>query len=182
MNGKWTAADRSELSRCYAAAPLVLNRNRAPFLTPDLEFLMDLALAQALRAEQAGEVPVGAVLVDQAGVVIASGFNQPIASNDPTAHAEIVVLREAARGLSNYRLPGTTLVVTVEPCLMCAGALVNARVSRVIYGTREPKWGAFESLLNLQDLELNHRIEVVSAVREKECGALLRGFFKNRRR
>ncbi len=145
------------------------------------ESLMDLALAQARLAEQAGEVPVGAILVDQAGVVIASGFNRPIASNDPTAHAEVVVLREAARGLSNYRLPGTTLVVTVEPCLMCAGALVNARVSRVVYGSREPKWGALESLLNLQGLGLNHRLEVVSAVREEACGALMRNFFRNRR-
>jgi tRNA(adenine34) deaminase len=142
---------------------------------------MDLALAQARLAEQAGEVPVGAILVDQAGVVIASGFNHPIASNDPTAHAEVVVLREAARRLSNYRLPGTTMVVTVEPCLMCAGALVNARVSRVVYGSREPKWGALQSLLNLQTLGLNHRLEVVSAVREEECGALMRNFFRNRR-
>lgn len=150
-------------------------------MASDLESLMDLALAQARLAEQAGEVPVGAILVDQAGVVIASGFNRPIASNDPTAHAEVVVLREAARRFSNYRLPGTTMVVTMEPCLMCAGALVNARVSRVVYGSREPKWGALESLLNLQSLGLNHRLEVVSGVREEECGALMRTFFRNRR-
>ena len=142
---------------------------------------MDLALAQARRAESKGEVPVGAVLVDRSGDVMASGFNRPISRNDPTAHAEMVVLREAALNAANYRLPGTTLVVTVEPCLMCAGALVNARVTRLVYGIREPKWGSVESLLNLQDLGLNHRIEVVSGVREKECGDLMRNFFRNRR-
>ena len=142
---------------------------------------MDLALAQARLAESAGEVPVGAVLVDQARVLIASGFNQPISSRDPTAHAEVVVLREAARKLSNYRLPETTLVVTVEPCLMCAGALVNARVARVVYGAREPKWGAIESLLKLGGLNLSHQIEIVAGVREKECGDLLRRFFRSRR-
>ena len=146
-----------------------------------LESLMDLALAQARQAEKAGEVPVGAVLVDEAGALIASGFNQPISSSDPTAHAEVVVLREAARKASNYRLPGTTLVVTIEPCLMCAGALVNARVARVVYGAPEPKWGAFGSLLALEDLNLNHRIEVVSGVRQAACGELLRAFFRRRR-
>jgi tRNA(adenine34) deaminase len=142
---------------------------------------MDLALAQARLGEAANEVPIGAVLLDATGAVIASGFNRPISSNDPTAHAEIVVLREAARRLSNYRLPETTMVVTVEPCLMCAGALVNARVGRLVFGTREPKWGAVESLLRLETLGLNHRIEVISGVREKECGELMRGFFRNRR-
>ena len=142
---------------------------------------MDLALAQARLAGGAGEVPIGAVLADQAGVVVASGFNQPISSSDPTAHAEVMVLREAGRRLSNYRFPETTLVVTVEPCLMCAGALVNARVARVVYGAREPKWGAFESLLKLESLNLNHRIEVVSGVREQECGQLMRDFFRSRR-
>ncbi len=142
---------------------------------------MDLAIAQARLAESAGEVPVGAVLVDATGSVIASGFNQPISSSDPTAHAELAVLREAARKLANYRLSGTTLVVTVEPCLMCAGALVNARVARVVYGAREPKWGAFESVLRLQELNLNHQVEVVSGVREKECGEIMRTFFRSRR-
>lgn len=150
-------------------------------MTPDFNTIMDLALAQARLGEKAGEVPIGAVLLDAAGAVIAQGFNQPISANDPTAHAEVVVLREAARGLANYRLPGTTLVVTVEPCLMCAGALVNARVSRVVYGAREPKWGAMESLLRLESLGLNHRIEVIPSVREKECGELMRHFFRTRR-
>ena len=152
-----------------------------PTETLDLDSLMDLALAQAVLAERAGEVPIGAVLVDPAGVVIASAFNQPISSNDTTAHAEVMVLREAGRRLSNYRFPGATLVVTVEPCLMCAGALVNARVARVVYGAREPKWGAIESLLKLGSLNLNHRIEIVAGVREKECGDLLRNFFRIRR-
>lgn len=142
---------------------------------------MDLALAQAERAAAAGEVPIGAVLADREGAVIASGFNQPISSLDPTAHAEIVVLREAARKLSNYRLPGTTLVVTLEPCLMCAGALVNARVGRLVYGAREPKWGALGSVLDVQGLALNHRIEVISGVQEEACGEILRRFFRSRR-
>lgn len=142
---------------------------------------MGLAIDQARLAERIGEVPIGALLLDGSGAVIASGFNQPISSNDPTAHAEIVVLREAARKLANYRLPDTTLVVTIEPCLMCAGALVNARVGRVVYGAREPKWGAMESLLRLEGIGLNHRIEVVSGVRAAECGELMRNFFRGRR-
>jgi tRNA(adenine34) deaminase len=147
----------------------------------EFDALMDLALAQARRAEASGEVPVGALLVDASGQIVGSGFNQPIMSNDPTAHAEIVALREASRKLANYRLPGTTLVVTVEPCLMCAGALVNARVARVVYGAREPKWGAFESLLRVEALGLNHNIEVIAGIRESECGHLLRDFFRKRR-
>ena len=146
-----------------------------------LEALMDLALAQARLAENAGEVPVGAILIDAAGVQIAAGFNRPISSCDPSAHAEMIAIREGARQLSNYRLPGTTLVVTVEPCLMCAGALVNARVSRVVYGAREPKWGAIESLLRFESLGLNHKIEVVPGIREEECRELMRRFFRNRR-
>ncbi len=150
-------------------------------MTLDLEALMGLALAQAQLAEKAGEVPVGAVLATSSGLVIASGFNQPISANDPTAHAEIVALREAAHLSGNYRLPDTTLVVTVEPCLMCAGALVNARVARVVFGAQEPKWGAFESLLRLQELPLSHRIEMLSGIRGEECGEILRRFFKARR-
>lgn len=142
---------------------------------------MDLALIQARLAESAGEVPIGAVLLDGQSAVVASGFNQPIGSNDPTAHAEIVVLRKAASRLANYRLPGTTLVVTVEPCLMCVGAMVSARVARVVYGAKEPKWGALESLLDFQSLSMNHRIEVIPGVRGQECADLMRGFFRGRR-
>jgi tRNA(adenine34) deaminase len=152
---------------------------KAPSL--DFEGLMDRALALAALARTNGEVPVGAVLVDPSGAVIAEGFNQPISAHDPTAHAEIVALRAAALRTSNYRLPGTTLVVTVEPCLMCAGALVNARISRVVYGCAEPKWGALSSRLSLGELGLNHEIEVVSGVREAECAAILRAFFRDRR-
>jgi len=147
----------------------------------NFESMMDLAIAQARLGEKAREVPIGAVLLDASGAVLAAGFNQPISANDPTAHAEVVVLREAARKLANYRLPETTLVVTVEPCLMCAGALVNARVGRVVYGAREPKWGGVESLLRLEDVGLNHRIEVIAGVRAEECGELLREFFRSRR-
>lgn len=147
----------------------------------DFESFMDQALAQARLAERAGEVPVGAVLLDPQGRIIATGFNQPILSHDPTAHAEIVAMREAAQRRSNYRLPNTTLIVTVEPCLMCAGALVNARVARIVYGAREPKWGAIDSLLSMRDLALNHRVEVVPRIRERECGELLRRFFQKRR-
>ena len=150
-------------------------------MTQDFDSLMDRALVQAGLAAEAGEVPVGALLLDAAGKVLAQGFNQPISSRDPTAHAEIVVLREAALKASNYRLPGTTLVVTVEPCLMCAGALINARVARVVYGASEPKWGAFVSLLRLQELKLNHALEVVPGVREEACAQVLRDFFLARR-
>ena len=142
---------------------------------------MSLALAQARLAGDKGEVPVGAVLVDETGAVVSTGFNQPISAADPTAHAEIVALRRAAGHAANYRLPGTTLVVTLEPCLMCAGALVNARVSRVIFGAREPKWGAFGSRVDVGTMGLNHQIEVVPGIREQECAELIQSFFRSRR-
>jgi len=147
----------------------------------DFNAWMGLALIQARLGQAAGEVPVGAVLVDPTGTVLAAGFNQPISSQDPTAHAEVVVLREAARRLSNYRLPGTTMVVTVEPCLMCAGALANARVARVVYGAAEAKTGAFESILAFQSLRTNHRFEVIPGVRRDECAELMREFFQGKR-
>lgn len=147
------------------------------------ERLMRLALREAARAGRAGEVPVGAVLVDADGAVIARGRNRPVAANDPTAHAEIVALRRAARRLGNYRLPGTTLYVTVEPCAMCAGALVHARVARVVYGAPDPKGGAARTLYRiLDDPRLNHRAEVVGGVLAEECAAALREFFRARRR
>ena len=129
---------------------------------------MRLALAQARLARESGEVPVGAVVV-QDGRPLAGAFNQPIRSGDPTAHAEIVALRQAAQTMGNYRLPGTTVYVTIEPCLMCVGALVNARVSTVVYGAAEPKWGALASVLDARTLRLNHRFEVVAGVLEAEC-------------
>jgi tRNA(adenine34) deaminase len=141
---------------------------------------MRRALAQARLAGDAGEVPIGAVVV-QGGRALAEGFNQPIRSGDPTAHAEVVALRQAAQAVANYRMPGSTVYVTVEPCLMCVGALVNARVKTVVYGVAEPKWGALVSLLDAAALRLNHRVEIVGGVLEAECRQLLVDFFKSRR-
>ena len=141
---------------------------------------MAAALDQARRAREMGEVPVGAVVVID-GRVAGEGCNQPIAAGDPTAHAEIVALREAARGEGNYRLAGAAAYVTVEPCLMCVGALVNARVATVVYGAAEPKWGALVSVLDLSTLRLNHRFDVVGGVLEPECRQLMVDFFKLRR-
>jgi len=144
------------------------------------EAYMRLALDEARRAQEAGEVPVGAVLVAD-GVVVGRGFNQPIGRLDPTAHAEILALRAAAAALANYRLVGVTAYVTLEPCLMCVGALLNARVAAVVYGAPEPKWGAVRSLLSLDSLTLTHRFEVVSGVLEPDCRSLLVDFFRSRR-
>jgi tRNA(adenine34) deaminase len=145
------------------------------------EQYMDLALTEARKAEATGEVPVGAVVV--AGeAVVGAAFNQPISTSDPTAHAEIVALREAARHLKNYRLPGATMYCTVEPCMMCAGAMIHARIARLVFGTPDPKAGSAGSIYNvLTDPRLNHRVEVVSGIREDECAALLRDFFARRR-
>jgi tRNA(adenine34) deaminase len=146
----------------------------------DIDF-MQRALALARAAQAAGEVPVGAVLVrDQA--VIASGANRPIGACDPTAHAEIEALRAAARALGSYRLPDTTLYVTLEPCLMCAAAIVHARVRRVVFGAFDPQAGGAGSLVDVFKLAgLNHRVDVFGGVLADECGALLRGFFAQRR-
>jgi len=144
------------------------------------EGFMLQALEQARRALHLGEVPIGALVVS-GGVVIAEGFNQPIRSLDPTAHAEIVALRRAARTVENYRLPGTTLYVTLEPCLMCVGAIVNARVERVVFGAPEPKWGALGSVLDARPLKLNHRFDVIGGVREADCRQIVVDFFKFRR-
>ena len=144
------------------------------------EVFMRLALAQARRAFAQDEVPIGAVVVHE-GVVVGAGFNQPVASGDPTAHAEVVALRAAARARGNYRLPDTTLYVTVEPCLMCVGVVVNARVASLVYGADEPKFGAVRSLLDLSALALNHRFEVASGLLEDECRGLMQEFFKSRR-
>jgi tRNA(adenine34) deaminase len=149
-------------------------------MSADHEPFMRLALAEAARAREAGEVPVGAVVVRD-DVVVGRGFNQPIGTSDPTAHAEIVALREAARGAGNYRLPGATLYVTVEPCLMCVGALVHARIATVVYGVADPKGGAVRSLLDPNALPLNHRFESVEGVLADECRPLLQDFFRERR-
>jgi len=125
---------------------------------------------------------VGAVLADEGGRILARAHNAPIGRNDPTAHAEILALRAAARALGNYRLPGTTLYVTIEPCAMCAGALVWARVRRLVFGAPDPKAGACVSLYRLpEDPRLNHQVQVTGGVREAECRALMQEFFRNRR-
>lgn len=150
-------------------------------MNPDDEKFMREALALARQAEAAGEVPVGAVLVKD-GAIIASGWNQPISAHDPTAHAEVMVLRAAGRIAGNYRLTGTTLYVTLEPCAMCAGALVHARVGRLVYGAADPKTGAAGSVFDVMRTDkLNHRIEVAGGVLTEECGALLKDFFSRRR-
>jgi tRNA(adenine34) deaminase len=144
-------------------------------------YFMQRALALARAAEAEGEVPVGAVLVKD-GEIVAEGFNQPISSCDPTAHAEIVVLRAAAAQLGNYRLPGSTLYVTLEPCPMCAGAMVHARVERLVFAAADPRTGSAGSVFDLvRSEELNHRLEVGSGVLAEESGALLRTFFRARR-
>ena len=142
---------------------------------------MRAALDLARRAQERGEVPVGAVVVlDDA--IVGEGFNQPIAAHDPTAHAEIVALRDAARRIRNYRLPGATLYVTIEPCQMCVGALVHARVARIVYGAREPKAGALESAMRAHEHpSLNHRLVAVGGVLEDECREVIQGFFEERR-
>ena len=139
------------------------------------------ALGQARRGDAAGEVPVGAVVAID-GVVIGRGYNQPIGAIDPTAHAEIIALREAARAIGNYRLVTADMYVTLEPCLMCVGALVHARVRTVIYGAREPKTGALVSTVRpLEIATLNHRFAVVEGVLEEECREVVQQFFRNRR-
>jgi tRNA(adenine34) deaminase len=146
----------------------------------DEEF-MRLALAEAEKALLAGEVPVGAVVV-RGGEVIASAHNGPVGLRDPSAHAEILALRRAAAAEGNYRLAGTTLYVTIEPCLMCAGALIHARVSRLVFGAPDPKGGAVVSLYGvLQDGRLNHRVEVTGGVLREACSEILSRFFREKR-
>lgn len=144
---------------------------------------MSVAISQAKLAAELDEVPVGAALVNQDNELIAKGHNQPISASDPTAHAEIVVLRKAAACLNNYRLPGTTLYVTLEPCTMCVGALIQARVKRIVYGAVEPKAGAIESAFRLLDEnKFNHRPETSSGLSAEECASLLSEFFEQKRR
>lgn len=139
------------------------------------------ALALAREAAAAGEVPVGAVVVSD-GAVIGRGFNQPISSHDPTAHAEVVALRDAAARVGNYRLPGATLYVTLEPCLMCVGAFMHARVATVVYGATEPRTGAMESTQRAHEsAALHHSVTVVSGVLAAECREVLQAFFQERR-
>ncbi|MFZ5581366.1 MAG: tRNA adenosine(34) deaminase TadA [Pseudomonadota bacterium] len=146
------------------------------------EFFMREALSQAVAAGCLGEVPVGAVVVRE-GVIVGRGFNSPIGDSDPTAHAEVAALRDAARNLGNYRLPGCELFVTLEPCAMCAGAIMHSRIARVIYGARDPKTGVHASVLDLFAVDqLNHHTEIVGGVLADECGQLLSRFFAERRK
>jgi tRNA(adenine34) deaminase len=146
----------------------------------DSEF-MGLALDLAREAGAAGEVPVGALVV-LGGEVVGRGFNQPVGRHDPTAHAEIMALRDAATRLGNYRLPGCTLYVTLEPCAMCAGAIMHARIDRVVFGARDPKTGAAGSIIDLfAESRLNHHASIVGGVLAEECGKLLSSFFSARR-
>ncbi len=142
---------------------------------------MQQALDQAKLAAMAGEVPVGAVLVRD-GKIISRGFNQPISNSDPSAHAEMMALRAAAHIESNYRLPGTTLYVTLEPCIMCAGAMLHARVERLVFGATDPKTGAAGSVLNVfSEKQINHQTQVEGGIMDDECSQVLRDFFKGRR-
>lgn len=151
-------------------------------MSVDLYQLMSEALSEAKAAFEMGEVPVGAVLTDHDGRIIARAHNQSVALNDPTAHAEMLVMRKAAAVRHNYRLTQTVLVVTIEPCPMCMGAALQARITRLVFGAPDPKWGAAGSLYNLAaDSRLNHRMEVTSGIMEQECRGLMQAFFQTRR-
>lgn len=155
--------------------------NSRPYTDRD-SYWMHRALALARIAGDKEEVPVGAVLIDDQDEVIGEGFNQPIGLHDPTAHAEIQALRQAARNIENYRLPGTTLYVTLEPCPMCAGALVHARIERIVIAAEDPRTGSAGSVFNLLDTELlNHRVRVQTGLLADESATLLREFFSARR-
>lgn len=157
---------------------------RGDAVTDDVDLderMMRAAIALARDGERLGEVPVGAVVVLD-GAIAGRGFNQPVGSHDPTAHAEIVALRDAGRQLGNYRLAGSTLYVTIEPCQMCVGAMIHARVERVVYGTLEPKAGAIQSAMRAHEHPaLNHRLAATGGVLEGDCRALMQDFFKGRR-
>jgi len=157
-----------------------------PFSPEQDEEFMRLAIAEAHAAEAAGEVPVGAIIVAPSGAIIGRGNNLVLRSSDPTAHAEIVAMREAGRALNNYRLltpeGGCTLYCTLEPCAMCAGAILHARIARLVFATRDPKAGACGSVLSVMNHSaLNHRVEVVEGILAKECSAMLSNFFRARR-
>ncbi len=144
---------------------------------------MQEALRQACKAEAAGEVPVGAVIVSDTGKIVAASHNSPVSLNDPTAHAEIRTIRQAARITGNYRLTGTTLYVTIEPCCMCAGAVVHARIERLVFGAWDEKAGACGSVYDIvRDSRLNHTVEVIPGIMALECSNIIRNFFRKRRR
>jgi len=157
---------------------MIINRSK---VKTDIQF-MHIALNEANQSKMINEVPVGAVLV-QDQTIIAQGHNKTISQNDPTAHAEILVLREAGRILNNYRLPGLTLYVTLEPCIMCMGALIHARIQRIVYGARDLKWGGCGSLYHIEnDQRLNHQIQVTGGICENECRHIIQSFFQHKRK
>ncbi|MCF6247950.1 MAG: tRNA adenosine(34) deaminase TadA [Desulfobacula sp.] len=148
----------------------------------DDQYYMGLAIKEAYKAWEIDEVPVGAVIVNKNGTLVGTGFNQPISSTDPTSHAEINAIRQASQVLNNYRLVNTTLFVTIEPCIMCMGAIIHARIKRVVFGANDLKWGAVESLYNMaNDTRLNHHPEIISGVFEEKAKKIIKDFFKNKR-
>ena len=151
-------------------------------MTNEHNHYMTLALEQAALADKHQEVPIGAILVGETGKILAAAHNQVITQQDPTAHAEILVLREGARNVLNYRLLRTSLYVTVEPCVMCMGAIIHARIARVVFGTYDPKWGAAGSLYNFaENTRLNHHPEIIAGVCADECRSMMQDFFRQRR-
>jgi len=146
------------------------------------EYYMQQAITQAQKAEASGEVPIGAVITDANGTILATAHNQTILKSDPTAHAEIEALRKASAKLQNYRLLSTTLYATVEPCVMCMGAIVHARVQCVVFGASDPKWGAAGSLYNFsEDTRLNHHPQIIGGVKDEACRTMIQAFFRSRR-
>jgi tRNA(adenine34) deaminase len=171
---RWLFSGR--VNRNYCKFPLVVK------MILSHEKYMNLALSEAKKAGQMGEVPIGAILVSENGTILSAAHNRTIDLADPTAHAEILALREAARKINNYRLLNTTLYVTVEPCIMCMGAIIHARISRVVFGAGDPKWGAAGSLYNFaEDDRLNHRLEITRGVCEQDCRNLMQDFFRAKR-
>ena len=151
-------------------------------MDPSHEKIMALALLEAKKAGQMGEVPIGAILVSENGTILSATHNRTIDLVDPTAHAEILALREAALKVNNYRLLNTKLYVTIEPCIMCMGAIIHARISKVVFGAADPKWGAAGSLYHFaEDERLNHRVAIIAGVMEKDCQTLMQDFFRIRR-
>ena len=146
------------------------------------EYYMNLAIKEAKKAADTDEVPVGAVIVDNDRKIIGYGYNRPISSSDPTSHAEINAIRMAAGSIKNYRLINTTLYVTIEPCIMCMGAIIHARIKRLVFGADDPKWGAAGSLYNMaEDIRLNHHPEIISGICREKTKHLIKKFFMNKR-
>jgi tRNA(adenine34) deaminase len=147
------------------------------------EYFMRFALDEAEKARQHDEIPIGAVITSLSGEILSAAWNQTILQQDPTAHAEILALRKASKKIKNYRLLNTVLYVTLEPCIMCMGAIVHARVTRVVFGAFDPKWGGAGSVLNLaEEKKLNHKVEIVSGVCEKDCRKIIQSFFREKRK